>query len=298
MPERVLPPGGGADGIEKDPRYGRERIIEGPLKAAEINGGLYILPKSVSISTLAGPKSVVGDRCGWTLEELIEAFDAMPESSTVLRYNTTRQEVFFNVLAPLLDQFIDWETGECAFDSQSFREMLNFLSLFPDEFATWLSANQLERELAWQRLDGLQMLEPVLVNAVHDKNNLDAVFGREIAYVGYPTVDGSSGSSFIFHGPILAMSSVCRDKEAAWNFMSRQLRAESKSISWMLESIIHSWISIPLNRIGYNTYFRAGTNLSVTYFSELYSGGPLVPSRKPTDVGRILRTFKIKRMWR
>lgn len=272
--------------IEKDPRYGRERIIEGPLKAAEINGGLYILPKSVSISTLAGPKSVVGDRCGWTLEELIEAFAAMPESSTVLRYNTTRQEVFFNVLAPLLDQFIDWETGECAFDSQSFREMLNFLSLFPDEFATWLSSSQLERELAWQRLDGLQMLEPVLVNAVHDKNNLDAVFGREIAYVGYPTVDGSSGSSFIFHGPILAMSSVCRDKEAAWNFMSRQLRAESKSISWMLESIIHSWISIPLNRIGYNTYLRAGTNLSVTYFSELYSGGPLVPSRKPTEEDR------------
>ena len=87
--------------IDNDPEFGRERIIEGPLKAAEINGGLYMLPKSFSINTLVGSVSVVGDRCGWTLEDMMETFSSMPEGSAILQYDTIRQEVYFHLLAPV-----------------------------------------------------------------------------------------------------------------------------------------------------------------------------------------------------
>ena len=41
------------------------------MKAAEINGGLYILFMEVRVNTIMGPESIVGDRYSWTLEELL-----------------------------------------------------------------------------------------------------------------------------------------------------------------------------------------------------------------------------------
>ena len=269
--------------IDNDPEFGRERIIEGPLKAAEINGGLYMLPKSFSINTLVGSVSVVGDRCGWTLEDMMETFSSMPEGSAILQYDTIRQEVFFHLLAPLLDQFIDWETGECSFDDRDFRDMLGFLALLPDTFDTWLKSYELEREKGELLLEGLQMLEPANISSPKDLVHFDLRFGEETACIGYPTADGSSGSSFILHGPILAMSSVCRDKEAAWGFMRRLLRAESKSISWMIQATDYKMSMIPLNRIAYNLYIKSATSKSVQFYTYIYPGGPFMMIPKPTE---------------
>ena len=47
--------------------------------------------------------------------------------------------------------------------------------------------------------------------------------GRYITYIGYPMEDGSCGSSFTVYGSSLAMSSTCKDKDAAWSFMREVL---------------------------------------------------------------------------
>ena len=80
--------------IENDPALGREGVLEAPLKAAEVDGGLYVLFDEVWINTLAGAESVVGDRMSWTLAELQEAFAAMPEESTILPYNFDKLDTF------------------------------------------------------------------------------------------------------------------------------------------------------------------------------------------------------------
>jgi len=183
----------------------------------------------------------------------------------------------------LLDQFIDWETGECSFDDRDFRDMLGFLALLPDTFDTWLKSYELEREKGELLLEGLQMLEPANISSPKDLVHFDLRFGEETACIGYPTADGSSGSSFILHGPILAMSSVCRDKEAAWGFMRRLLRAESKSISWMIQATDYKMSMIPLNRIAYNLYIKSATSKSVQFYTYIYPGGPFMMIPKPTE---------------
>ncbi|MDE6881404.1 MAG: hypothetical protein K2P20_08605, partial [Oscillospiraceae bacterium] len=86
--------------IENDPELGRDALLEEPLKAAEVNGGLYMVFEDFTITTLIGPERLVGSKSGWTLEELQAAFAEMPEGSTVLRFNATRSEVFFRLLGP------------------------------------------------------------------------------------------------------------------------------------------------------------------------------------------------------
>ena len=58
--------------------------MDRPLEAASMGGRLYQVFSGFSMETAAGAVSAVGDRMGWTLEELREALAAMPAGCGVL----------------------------------------------------------------------------------------------------------------------------------------------------------------------------------------------------------------------
>ena len=220
--------------IEEDPGLGRgengllKGVLEAPLQAAKINGGLYAIFEKVQLHTLVGAKSVVGDHPGWTPEELLNIFAAMPDGSVILEdyHNwkdpSVKQRFFTSLLYGFSDLFIDWEEGKCFFDGDRFRSLLELTSCLPDQHdLERVCANQLEAQSEhFNRLrDGVVMLEDTgFGNMVEWRTRYDWFFG-ESSYVGYPVDDGSSGSYFEPVGIKLAMSSTCRNKEAAWLYM-------------------------------------------------------------------------------
>ena len=271
--------------IESDPELGREAVLEAPLKAAEVDGGLYMLFGDVTLNTLVGEESVVGNRDGWTLEELMETFSAMPDDSTILRYNATRWEMYSQLFCTTLDQYIDWETGQCSFDNNEFRSMLEFLKTFPAEFETTLTPNELEEELFWRKFGGMQMLEPVFICTLESIPHQNAVFGRDhVSYVGYPTTDGSSGSFFYIDGTMLAMASTCQNTEAAWKFMSYLIRPVY-SVDAMKQKHWDFAIHIPVNRKNFENGNIADLHERPEDIVPLFtfSGGPCIQVNPPTN---------------
>ena len=222
MPYRVMAQKGYLEDlwpyIESDPDFGREGVLEAPIKAAEIDGGLYILFQRVTIFTLTGRESVVGDRYSWTMEDVMEVLNEMPEGSTILRYNMTRRDAFFNLLRFSLDRFVDWEAGECHFDSQGFLDLVQFLENMPDE-VDYEDPVEAEEEVRRRIRNGRQMLEGMMIDWQDSVGYSDAIWQERAAFPGYPTADGSSGSFFYPLGTILSMSSVCRHKDAAWEYI-------------------------------------------------------------------------------
>ena len=235
---------------EAELKYGQNGLLEAPLKAAEVNGSLYLVFQEVSINTLVGPQRLVGDRCGWTFEELLETFSAMPEGSSILRHYMTQADMFCQMAVPLLDQYVDWGTGQCSFDSDGFRELLVFLASFPDEFQTLLSQNALYEECAQRMLGGKQMLEAASCIGMGIVTILDTHFDDQVSFVGYPTSDGSPGSIFVPQGTVLAMSSACRNKEAAWTYMSQLLNRNLHSVS-QIENMFPIQVKTPINKTDY-----------------------------------------------
>ena len=227
--------------IENDPELGRDAVLHAPTEAAEVNGGLFILFGRVVIFTLIGRESVVGDRYSWTLDELMEVFAAMPEDSTILRYNMTKQDVFFNLLRFSLDRFVDRGTGECCFDSQEFLDLVGFLASFPDEVG-YEDPVEAEEEIKRRIKYGRQMLEGKMVDWQRDIGFSDAIWQEQAAFPGYPTADGSSGGFFYPTGKILAMSSSCKNKDAAWDYI-RDLIKPRRSKSAPLTT----YMNIPVN---------------------------------------------------
>ena len=154
-----------------------------------------MLFREFSINTLMGSKDMLGDKWGWTLEELKEAFAAMPPDSTVLQFDATQYRVFRTLMSPMLDQYVDWEAGECHFDNDDFRGMVEFLKLFPAECDTGLKGQEIKKRIVWDRLDGQQMLETVTFGELSDVQFDNYCFNGGADYIGYPTADGSPGRS-------------------------------------------------------------------------------------------------------
>ncbi len=236
--------------IDNDPQLGLNGVLLPPLKASEVSGGLYMLFGEVAVITLMGAEHIVGDRSGWTLDELLETFSSMPPESTVLRYNTTRDAAFFRLLSAQVDQFVDWNTGKVSFDSEEFYKMVAFLETIPEKFETSLTKQQVYEECARRMLEGEQLLEIAALEMVPDIARNDTYFMDHSIYVGYPTVDGSLGSMFTLHGEILSMSATCQNKETAWEFMRPILTKvyEGEEVSYE-----HQYVrmKIPVNRLNY-----------------------------------------------
>ncbi len=203
--------------IESDPSLGRAGVMERVLEADEINGKLCRVFPRFAIETAAGSPSIVGNRMGWTLEDLKTALAKLPEGSGVIGDNETRSSILETMFADSLDSFVDWEAGTASFDSQDFQAILEFCNTFPAQ-----AQETGDQGDAYTRvMEGSQLLLPVYLSDLASPQIYRAIFGGEAAFVGYPNEAGS-GVSFSVDGGI-AMSSACKDKDGAWSFLRQAL---------------------------------------------------------------------------
>lgn len=268
--------------IENDPDLGREGIVEAPLKAAEVDGGLYAIFNRVSINTLIGAESVVGDRNSWTLEDLQEAFAAMPENSTILQFFFTRYDMFYYMFQMSIDSYVDWETGECTFTGEKFKAALEFINSFPDNTDTlYTDYEEMNIEATDRRIHGRQMLSTCDLSYPYEIQALDAYYGLDghAAFIGYPTEDGTAGSSFQIHGARLALSSTCKNKEAAWEFLRQLLLPQYKNTTLLEQNTLSGF---PVNRADYDLLKKLDMEIGRKATTVSYSYGPLIKIQKAT----------------
>ena len=203
----------------------------------------------------------------------------MPPDSTVLQFDATQYRVFRTLMSHMLDQYVDWEAGECHFDNDDFRGMVEFLKLFPAECDTGLKGQEIKKRIVWDRLDGQQMLETVTFGELSDVQFDNYCFNGGADYIGYPTADGSPGRSFVPFGSKLGMSSVCQNKEAAWEFMRKLILPRYGRNTGLLRAIDMEQIRIRVNRREYEDAIYMALKRAKMYKIDYhpvppYSGGP------------------------
>ena len=210
--------------IEADPELGREAVVEPVFQALEQDGKLYQVTPSFSVYTVAGSPALVGDTPGWTLDELYAALDQLPEGAQVFSQYTVRDDILQQCCAMAMDEFVNWETGVCSFDSPEFIQILEFAASFPAEF-DWDNYNSDDYESEYSRIQSGKQLLSIVNNSEFQEFLLnEALFGGEVTFIGFPTTSGNGSAFQISSG--LAMSSSCADKEGAWQFIRTVLNAD------------------------------------------------------------------------
>ena len=154
---------------------------------------------------------MVGGRVSWTWADLREAAAALPEGGTVFGANS--REALLELLLPMTaEALVDREAGTVR--EEAVRSFLEFCGTTP------LRTDAAEDPYT-AALDGELLLLPAELDRLDSGGEIQlyaAAFGEECSYVGYPREDGGAGSFFrLWDG--IAMTTACKDKEAAWSFL-------------------------------------------------------------------------------
>lgn len=200
---------------------GREALMTDVLEAMETDGALYQIASSFYVVTTVGSSSVVGSEMGWTVDEVGALMDTMPEDTRLFAYVDASSVLYYLCIMDM-DNFVDWSTGKCSFDSPGFIKLLEFASRFPKE----VDYESMENEVDLIQ-EGKLILTPVSVYNFQEVQVYEAMFGGGITFKGFPSERGN-GSAFML-GDGLAMTSRCRDKDGAWEFMRHLLTEEFQS---------------------------------------------------------------------
>jgi ABC-type glycerol-3-phosphate transport system substrate-binding protein len=215
--------------VNKDADLGENCLLPEVLAAAETNGHLYRSFSNFSINTAVGLDKVVGGYSSWTLNDLKDAMTKLQSGATVFSIGLTKTDVLNACINRSLSSFIDWNKGTCTFDSQDFRDILEFSNTFPATF-DWDNFDW-NSYLGDQKciLSGTQLLVDTTVGAFYDYMNQLAMYnGEAVDFIGYPTQTGT-GNTFAL-GEGVCITSACADKDAAWSFV-RQYFTEDFELS-------------------------------------------------------------------
>lgn len=192
--------------------------LENILEAYESDGKLCGLIPSFYVSTTMAKASLVGDKNGWTLAEMLEFAGGREEN--LLAYGS-RGSIFYYCIYNNIDEFIDWESGKCFFDGEDFIRTLEFAAKLPEEYDYQAEQEGLSSRI---RSDKILLLESS-VSSVQEFQMLTGMFGEKISFLGYPNSE-RKGNLVQATGGCMGLSSKSKNKEGAWEFMAGLLSEE------------------------------------------------------------------------
>lgn len=205
--------------LDKSSKLNREDFLENIIESYTIDGTLVSIPYSFQMMTVAGKASEVGKEMGWTVDDMIAYADAHPDAQ--LFDNTTKQAIMMYLMVYNADYFIDWNTGECKFDSDEFKSLLNFVNRFPDDYDN----NGDETSTPNKIQQGDVLLYEMNIYDFNEVQLCEEIFQGDASYIGYPTMDGSQGC-MMAASQAYAMTSKSGHKDGAWEFLESFLTQE------------------------------------------------------------------------
>lgn len=212
--------------IEKDPELNKEDYMQEVIDAYSRDGKWYQLVPSYYLFTIFGKASEVGNEPGWTVEEL-QALSKQKGEDVQVFSEFTKGAVMNYSMMLSGDDYINWETGECHFNTPEFVSLLEFANGFPAEINYEEIYNDPDywetQETAFR--DGRILLQPYTLANFQDFVYCEqGTFGEKVTAIGFPVKEGV-GSAFSGN-QMFAISAKSAHQDVAWEFLRYYLTDE------------------------------------------------------------------------
>lgn len=200
--------------MENDNACNKDMLMPSVLEAYEINGHLYSVAPEFQLYTMWGNNAVIQNRSGVTLTEMIQMLGDSDKSINAI-YGFSADEPVLTTLCTFgMDEFVDWDKGTCDFTGEYFKELLTFAKEYESDY----SEDSLSKDIA----EGDIVITVGLIDSVADYQIESELYGGDLAFVGYPTANGS-GTAISFQGNQLAINARTDKQDAAWEFVKYYL---------------------------------------------------------------------------
>ena len=212
--------------LEKDTEVKKDDLLPNILEALSLNGELYRIAPFFSVNTFAAKTADVGEEPGWTMDEALALLATKPEGTNLLSEMTASSFMYYTMWI-CGEQYVDWENGECHFDSDGFMKILEYANTLPRtiEYTAIMDDESYWKELDEQYRNGKTILNLQYLSGFRDYAYVEqAVFGEDITLIGFPTEEGNGAGLNI--GTTMAISAISKHKDVAWEFVKLFLKED------------------------------------------------------------------------
>lgn len=217
--------------IEEDEELSQVEFMQNAFDAYRTDGKLYYIVPDFEVYTMIAKKSLVGNREGWTMEDMQQVLADMGGETKAFSGETTRSSFINMVMRYCGNQFVDLSTGKCAFNTDDFISMMEYAKTLPAE-----EGDSVYDEEYWQdywnnyesqyRQNKTLLMEANFWRFDNLAYQINGRIGEEVSYVGFPTESGNG--SYIMSSRTYVLSSKSKYLDEAWNFMRYYLTDEAQ----------------------------------------------------------------------
>lgn len=206
----------------------REDFLKNALEGYTVGGSLVGIPVRFYSMAVGVRTSQAGGRDSWTMEDVYALVERYPEQTILLsdglydmytgkrRILGTREYLLGRFCAAwYLEEFVDWEKGECSFDSEGFRRLLGWVGEHAEESDPQVGSQ------GSVSMEGNFPAEALLIEGHIDFEDAviwEARCGGEITLTGFPTADGRGTARVNVEAP-LGIVAGAGNREGAWEFL-------------------------------------------------------------------------------
>ena len=226
--------------LDADPELSREDLIPGVLSGMEIKGSLYeFVPQYTLVTTLAST-NVVGTDEILDYPSLMQIVNTSDLYESVFDKSYDRMFLLGNVVNASGKKLVDWDKGECYFDSAYFRNLLEVFRMMPEK------AEETDNLMYQDAEERTHLLYYFPSNDLWMASVGPRAFGEEYCFPGLPEI-----GNVIYPTSCYGISSLSQHKEECWRFL-RQFWTEDYEMQFFLTprydgltaSIDRSWEQI------------------------------------------------------
>lgn len=186
------------------------------LGCFETDGKLCAISPGFFINTFLGLKSVFGEKTGWTFDEYFDMEKNLSDGNVMI-YNSNKEEFLRSCLMNYMDSAIDWGNGTCDFDNPDFVAILKATNAVKEADETD-DLNNLGISNESLIASGENKIMYLRLTGIYELASREKAVGQELCFIGWPTADGSCGSS-MSPMPRLGINANSKNAEGAWEFI-------------------------------------------------------------------------------
>lgn len=224
----------------------RDMFVPSVLEAMDTDGKLYQLTPSFYLSTCMAEKKYVGDVTTLTYDDAMAALEKCEEGSGLMA-GMTREYFLQTAISLDYASYVDPVTGQCRFDSEGFRKLLQLAEMFPteeemNEYYENLGSYD-KMAVAADTVIGMPapmpgyggnmdapyyLLDRLMLSEMSEYRYSRYNFGKDadIVLCGYPTDSGAGHQLQGFN--MMGIYAKSPAKDGAWEFFSYVLSPENQ----------------------------------------------------------------------
>lgn len=203
--------------MENDEDIHMEDYWESIISACESDGKLYYLPTIFTVNAVFGYAKDWQESDTILLDETMALMQKRGED-TKLFDGLTKTSFIEYILDNAEDEYINWDMGECYFDSEEFVKVLEMANTLPDE-----RINDEENVVSKLRRGNVLLYEQRFGH-IMDAQAINAIFEDEVVMLNYPGATRAANTMNMYL--TYAINSNSRNKEGAWQFMKYLMSEE------------------------------------------------------------------------